>query len=283
MRRSSRENEICFESLEKALAQSPEAYRHIDLLCAGWPCQGASIAGKREGFKHKESGLWQEVARCLRIFKPKWFLGENVPGLLSVNECRDFFKVIADLQEIGYGVAWNIFDSQWFGVAQRRKRIFIVGLFGDLPPPEILFEPKSNQGNNKKKQVKRQQGLCISTRDGERQDPTTETIIASTIGTSSNPDPNYGTHFVAETQQAEKHGRNSTSTIIASTIVKDQGTHAIWAENFIAEINPNRKGKTTRLSDKLDSRRGIVIGNAVTVQVAEWIGRRIIQWEKRQK
>jgi len=283
MRRSSRENEICFENLEQALARSPETYGHIDLLCAGWPCQGSSVAGKRQGFKHKESGLWEEVARCLRLFKPKWFLGENVPGLLSVNEQRDFFKVTFDLQEIGYGISWRILNSQYFGVAQRRKRIFIVGYFGAICPPEILFEQKSNRGNNKKKQAKGRVGLCISTRAGEKHDPTAETIIASTIGTSSNPDPNYGTHFIAHTIRGQDvdQATQKNKNFIAYTIgTCKRGVSTLWEDNYVAQTNTDRKRKTTRVSKGLDSRRGVVIGNAVTVQVAEWIGKRIIEWEK---
>lgn len=290
MYRTNRDNVIRFKSLEKTLAGYPETYRHIDLLCAGWPCQGASIAGKREGFRDKRTGLWEEVARCLRIFKPKWFLGENVPGLLSVNEQRDFLKVIFDLQEIGYGVAWNIFDSQWFGVAQRRKRIFIVGCLGEIPPPEILFEPKGDNGNDKKKQKKRHKGLCISAREGKRQDLSVKTIVASTIGTSPNPDPNYGTHFIAEkigTLTAKSYGEkgwalpNEWNTIVAFTINRnDRGISTSWEDNYIAEINSQRKRETARISRGLDTRRGIVIGNAVTVQVAEWIGKRIIKYAK---
>jgi DNA (cytosine-5)-methyltransferase 1 len=261
---ASRKNEICFKNLEEALAECPETYRHIDLLCAGWPCQGASIAGKRQGFKDKRTGLWKEVARCLRLFKPKWFLGENVPGLLSVNEGRDFLQVITDLQEIGYGVAWRVFDSQYFGVAQRRRRVFIVGCFGEICPPEILFEQKRGNRNDKKVKKMGEKGLCISCKDGEKQDPTGETIVASTIGTSSNPDPNYGTHFVAQTIGTTPKGNTSF----------------VWQDTYITEINPKRKRKITRASHKLDSVRGIVIGNAVTVQVAEWIGRRIIEYKK---
>jgi DNA-cytosine methyltransferase len=294
MHRTDRDNEICFESLEEALAKSPETYGHIDLLCAGWPCQGASIAGKRQGFKHKETGLWKEVARCLRIFKPKWFLGENVPGLLSVNGGKDFQKVLSDLLEIGYGISWRILDSQYFGVPQRRKRVFIVGYFGDVCPPEILFEPKSSRRNDKKKQKIRERGLCVSATNGKHNDPQFETLVASTIGTSINPDPNYGMHFIAEkvnSLTAKSYGdkgwplRNEWNTVIAQTIgaTPRGNTSFVWQDTYITEINSDRKRETSGIPKGLDSRRGIVIGNAVTVQVAQWIGKRIIEWEKNQR
>ena len=315
MHRTSRNNAICFKNLEQAISEHPQTYRHIDLLCAGWPCQGNSIAGNRQGFRHKQSGLWQEVARCLRLFKPKWFLGENVPGLLSVNEGQDFQEVTTDLQEIGYGISWNVFDSQWFGVAQRRKRVFIVGYFGDICPPEILFEPKGSRRNDKKVKKVGQRGLCLSTRDGERQDPTNEaliafktgaitaksygdkgwapsnewnTILASTLGTSKNPDPNYGTHFIAERVKKGIHSAvrtqepgNRIQGFVAQTLgATPRGNVSfIWQDTHIAETNPDRKRETSRTSHKLDSVRGVVIGNAVTVNVAKQIAKRIYDYE----
>ncbi len=112
-----------------------------DIIGAGWPCQGNSVAGKRAGMAHQGSGLWSEVVRILDEFRPTWFLGENVPGLLSVNGGRDFGAVLRDLAELGYGFAYRILDAQWFGVPQRRRRIFIVGCLGDWQSAaEILFE-----------------------------------------------------------------------------------------------------------------------------------------------
>ena len=153
------------------------------IITAGWPCQGNSVAGKRGGMADERSGLWSEVRRILAEFRPRWFLGENVPGLLSVCGCiacrtvnaflaihserndgerckcircdagrrllaahrgRDFCGILADLAELGYGFAYRIFDAQWFGVAQRRRRVFIVGCLGDWrSSAEVLFESDS--------------------------------------------------------------------------------------------------------------------------------------------
>ena len=115
------------------------------VLTAGWPCQGNSVAGRRGGMGDERSGLWSEVRRILADFRPAWFVGENVPGLLSVNDGRDFGTVIGDLAELGYGFAWRVLDAQFFGVPQRRRRVVIVGCLGDAgaAPVEILFEPES--------------------------------------------------------------------------------------------------------------------------------------------
>ena len=111
------------------------------IICGGWPCQGNSVAGKRAGMADERSGLWGEVVRILAEFRPEWFLGENVPGILSVNGGRDWLTVLRDLAGLGYGFAYRVLDSQWFGLAQRRKRVFIVAHLGDWRrAAQILFE-----------------------------------------------------------------------------------------------------------------------------------------------
>lgn len=120
----------------------------VDLISAGVPCQDASVAGKRAGLAGARTGLFYEFARILRELRPTWFLFENVPGLLSSNHGRDFAEVLRVLMvECGYGVSWRVLDSQFFGVAQRRRRLFIVGRFGKPCPPEVLFEPEGGEGD----------------------------------------------------------------------------------------------------------------------------------------
>ena len=269
MQRTGRNNAICFENLEQALARSPETYRHIDLIAFGFPCQDISNANpKGQGLKGEKSSLFFECMRIVNILNPAWLLIENVPRLLSINEGRDFAVVLQTLSESGYGYSWRILDSKYFGVAQRRRRVFIIGCFGRECPPEILFEQKSGGGNDKKVKKVGQRGLCVSATSGKHNDPQFETIIASTVGTSVNPDPNYGTHFVAHSIQATPGGNTSP----------------VWQDTYIAEIDANREGKTSGIPSELhisnDSRRGIVIGNAVTVQVAQWIGERLRRYDE---
>lgn len=103
----------------------------VDLLCGGFPCQDLSVAGRRAGLiDGARSNLFFEFARIADAFQPRWILLENVPGLLSSNGGRDFAVVYATLAELGYGVAWRILDSRYFGVPQRRRRVFIVGHLG---------------------------------------------------------------------------------------------------------------------------------------------------------
>lgn len=96
------------------------------ILAGGWPCTGNSVAGRRQGFNDPRSGLWRQVVRLLDETRPAWFLGENVPGLLSVNGGDDWRQVLDDLTSRRYVVDVNIYDAQFFGVPQRRRRVFLT-------------------------------------------------------------------------------------------------------------------------------------------------------------
>jgi DNA (cytosine-5)-methyltransferase 1 len=119
------------------------------VLTAGWPCQGNSVAGPRGGMDDPRSGLWSHVVRLLAEFRPAWFIGENVPGLLSVNDGRDFSIVVHDLARLGYRFAWRILDARYFGVPQRRRRVVIVGRLGDTgaASAQVLLEPEGVPGD----------------------------------------------------------------------------------------------------------------------------------------
>ena len=84
-----------------------------------------------------------EYVRCVRELLPKWFVWENVPGALTVERGKAFEQLLSEMDELGYGLAWRILDAQFFGVAQRRQRLFLVGHLGDMRACEVLFEPES--------------------------------------------------------------------------------------------------------------------------------------------
>lgn len=118
------------------------------IIVGGFPCQDLSVAGKRRGLAGERSGLFWEIYRLLDETKAKWFILENVPGLLSSNGGRDLGIILGSLAELGYGVAYRILDAQYFGVPQRRRRIFIVGCLGDdgRTPAQILAITKGRRG-----------------------------------------------------------------------------------------------------------------------------------------
>ena len=101
----------------------------VDVVVGGSPCQSFSIAGGREGLDG-ESRLMYEYIRAVQDIRPRWFLWENVPGVFSTDAGRAFGILLDAMAELGYGLAWRVLDAQFFGVAQRRRRVFLVGHLG---------------------------------------------------------------------------------------------------------------------------------------------------------
>ena len=116
----------------------------IDILVGGTPCQSFSVAGLRKGLEDPRGNLMLTYCGLLDKFRPKWFIWENVPGVLSSNGGRDFGSFLGAVAELGYGFAYRVLDAQYFGVAQRRRRVFVVGCLGDWKSAaKVLFEPES--------------------------------------------------------------------------------------------------------------------------------------------
>lgn len=128
----------------------------IDLVVGGSPCQSFSVAGKREGLKGA-SGLMFEYIRCVQELRPRWFLWENVPGALTSEDGGAFGQLLREMDELGYSLAWRVLDAQFFGVAQRRRRLFLVGHLGAESPAEVLFEPDCLSGNPQSSREKRKE------------------------------------------------------------------------------------------------------------------------------
>ena len=126
-----------------------DEYGAIDLLVGGTPCQSFSVAGLRGGLDDDRGNLALEFLRLAQRKRPKWLVWENVPGVLSSNGGRDFGSILGGLVELGYGFAYRVLDAQYFGVAQRRRRVFVVGYLGDWRrAAAVLFERHSLQGHS---------------------------------------------------------------------------------------------------------------------------------------
>ena len=116
----------------------------VNLLVGGTPCQSFSVAGLRKGLEDPRGNLMLTYLGIADHFKPKWILWENVPGVLSSNGGKDFACFLQGLAELGYGFAYRVLDAQHFGVPQRRRRVFVVGCFGDWKSAaKVLFESES--------------------------------------------------------------------------------------------------------------------------------------------
>jgi DNA (cytosine-5)-methyltransferase 1 len=125
-----------------------DEYGAIDVLVGGTPCQSFSVAGLRKGLDDDRGNLALEYLRLAERLRPTWLVWENVPGVLSSSGGRDFGAFLGGLVELGYGFAYRVLDAQYFGLAQRRRRVFVVGYLGDWRrAAAVLFERESLSGN----------------------------------------------------------------------------------------------------------------------------------------
>ena len=116
----------------------------INLLVGGTPCQSFSVAGLRKGMDDPRGNLALVYCGMLDHFRPNWFVWENVPGVLSSSGGRDFGSFLGAVAQLGYGFSYRVLDAQYCGVAQRRRRVFVVGHLGDWrPAAAVLFERHS--------------------------------------------------------------------------------------------------------------------------------------------
>lgn len=131
-----------------------------DVVIGGSPCQSFSIAGKREGLRG-ESRLMYEYIRAVRELRPGIFVWENVPGALTSEGGEAFGQLLSEMDACGYGLAWRILDAQFFHVAQRRERLFLVGVLRELGGAEkaceVLFEPDGLRWDNPTSKRKREE------------------------------------------------------------------------------------------------------------------------------
>ncbi len=168
-------------------------YDPIDLLVGGTPCQSFSVAGLRGGLADGRGNLALEYLKLSQRLRPKWLVWENVPGVLSSAGGRDFGSILGGLVELGYGFAYRVLDAQYFGVPQRRRRVFVVGYLGDWRrAAAVLFERHSLQGHSAPRREA-----------GQRAAPT---ISARTEGGGG-----LGTDFDLDNGLIQAFGGNNTS------------------------------------------------------------------------
>lgn len=152
---------------------------NVDLVAGGFPCQDVSVAGRRAGLAGKRSGLFYDALAFAKAVKAKTILLENVPGLLSSNQGRDFGVVLTELADAGYSnIEWRILNSQFFGVAQRRRRVFVIASVGTEPFRAVLSEWESSAGNSEEGYQARQE----TTGNAERSTRTGSIVGSGIVG-----------------------------------------------------------------------------------------------------
>ncbi len=263
----------------------------VDVICGGFPCQDLSIAGKRQGLAGSRSGLWWEFARIIDEIEPKWVIAENVPGLLSSNGGRDFAAIVQWLAQRGYGVCWRVLDAQYFGVPQRRRRVFIVASLGSGRSAEVLFEregvcwdtPPSREAGK---------GIAYAIRkspshSGDKGDGGINTTLVSCTAVVSDGSPSLTCNH--EQPILFDHSKSAqfkldVSVGVSPTLTKAHSDHATITRQLVRRLTPVECERLQGFPDgwtagQADSHRYKQLGNAVAVPVVEWIGRRIVEAE----
>lgn len=229
----------------------------VELICGGFPCQDLSVAGKRAGFAGERSSLWFEFERIIDELRPKWVIVENVPGLLSSRNGADFAIILKALDDRGYGVAWRVLDSQNFGVAQRRRRVFIVASLGNASCAEVLFESEGVPGD---------------TETGRKAwEEVAYTLRANHSHSGDKGDGGINTTLITSTLRGFGHGWQGQHSDTNAVLVPLVGVRRLTPTEC-ERLQGFPDGWTAGQSD---TQRYKQMGNAVTVNVIEWIGNRI--------
>ena len=294
----------------------------VDVICGGFPCQDLSVAGKRAGLAGSRSGLFHDAIRIVRAIKPAIVVLENVPGLLSSNQGHDFATVIRELGE-GWPceeVAWRVLDSQYFGVAQRRRRVFIVASAAIGHAEQVLALAESVCGNPPTRQPKGQDfaassqgsvGASFQTAIAESEVSSTicaqfglsrnnyEECVAATLQTTCNDYSRAdGFNMIVGAidcdipkQRAQNAAQGHYIAVaqgqaIAHAFYSTGGTHGLETQMVVRRLTPVECERLQGFPDgwtdigtlekpTADSHRYKQLGNAVTVNVAQWIAQKI--------
>ena len=236
-------------------ATSSDDWKTADIWSAGFPCQDLSVAGRRKGFEDgKRSVLAFTFLNLVERFRPRWLVLENVPGLFTSNNGRDLLALLREMDELGYGVSWRTLDARFFGVPQRRRRVFLVASLGSDRAGEVLLECEGGCGHP-------QAGRSSWQEFAE--------------STERSPD-------VAGALLSRYHGSEAYAGGVRASDGMARGLD-----------NPNYRAMGAAFTSQedvqidhllpigLDSSRYKVCGNGVVSNVAEWIGQRLVEVDRK--
>jgi len=285
---------------------SGDDWRSADIFTGGFPCQDLSIAGSRKGFAGDRSVLAFTFLDLVERYKPKWLVLENVPGLLTSSKGRDFGRLIGEVEQLGYGVAWRILDAQHFGVPQRRRRVFIVASLGSERCGEVLFECEGSCRHTEESSQEEKDSTYVTARgsseqsngDGSRQ----RTAQVDTDGvreadgmarwvdysggvvgplTAARRGVRLGAEEAAAGHIQLYHQTTNFGEYregpVGSTLRALGGDLGGGSENLVSGSHPLDLPPSKLVKRGTDSARYACCGNGVVAPVAEWIGRRLIK------
>jgi DNA (cytosine-5)-methyltransferase 1 len=242
-----------------------------DMLVGGFPCQSFSLAGKRKGFNDVRGTLFYEIARIAKAKKPKILLLENVKGLLSVQNGYCFYRIISILDELGYDLEWQVLNSKYFGVPQNRERVFIIGHLRGTCKSQIFLKHDPKQiANDRGCETKWQITPTISTKQ-DRGSPQLIEEVTPIITPQRMNKRQHGRRMKKNSldfytlTSSDKHG-----IVLGTKHPKIRFLTPLECERLQAFPDNWTKGLT-------DIQRYKCLGNAVTVNVIEFLGYQIAQ------
>jgi len=254
----------------------------VDVLVGGTPCQSFSVAGLRKGLDDPRGNLALTFIAMVDHYRPEWVIWENVPGVLSSSGGRDFGSFLGALGQLRYGFAYRVLDAQYFGVPQRRRRVFVVAhSSGDSRrAAEILFESESLSGNHK---TSRAQGQGIADAS------ITGTVSSKWAKGTGGPAGDECYNLVPvmyqhnQTDARLKIEPKTSQTVIARFGTGGGHTPLIRHHVLVRKLTPTEcerlqgfpDGYTDIMPNTPDGSRYVALGNSMAVPVMRWIGKRI--------
>ena len=288
-------------------AVDPSTIPEHDLLTAGFPCQSFSVAGKRGGFEDTRGTLFFEICRILRAKRTKYVFLENVKGLLSHDDGVTFQAIIGTLDELGYDCQWQVLNSKNYGVPQNRERVFIIGHLRGQPRPKVFPIGEPNQSGEQVDGRNEQVSPAIQARDWRGQGKQLDNLMIFQYGVMSEKNKKWledGKEFSRNFPQGQRvYSDKGISAQLnaqaggwgAKTGLYEIGCqHQNEGENIGLELGskhesiPQIRRLTPLECERLqgfpdgwtegisDTQRYKCLGNAVTVNVIEAIGRQIV-------
>jgi len=249
----------------------------ISVIVGGTPCVSFSVAGLRRGLDDERGNLSLTFIRLCQRVDPEWIVWENVPGVLSSNSGKDFGAFTGALSEIGYSFAWRVLDAQFFGVPQRRRRVFLVGYRGDWRyPAAVLFEPQGLRGDIKKSGKAGKDiaptVVCGSehSRIGNQRVEAEALVLQRMRGFGDYTESNHASALKA------RDYKDATDLIIQERPRRIMPIEAERLQGFPEDYTKIIfRGKFAS-----DSQRYKALGNSMAVPVLRWIGERILQCDR---
>jgi DNA (cytosine-5)-methyltransferase 1 len=248
----------------------------VGLLVGGTPCQSFSVAGLRKGLSDPRGNLALTYVGILDHFRPKWFVWENVPGVLSSNQGGDFAAFLTALGIIGYRWSYRVLDAQYFGVAQRRRRVFVVGHLGDWrPTAEVLFESESLSRNPKQSREK-EQDITYKSKVG-----TITKSWGKGLGHNGQDDMAVIHPKLVGTLDTDCGGSklSNQSCVSGHIFPTEKNTKVRRLTPIECERLQGFPDNYTNIPKAADGNRYKALGNSMAVPVMRWIGERINSYE----